>query len=331
MNIDKQPLVSICCVSYNHAEYIPEAIKSFWNQEYKNIEILALDDGSTDGSLAILQDMQKQSPCPMTVVGQENTGRVSYNFNKLLKQAKGKYAGIIALDDFLYPTAISEKVALMENDDDIAFAFNSAITFVDADSKPYKEDHLSLFGKQNATADDILENEFNMDWTYYCQGTFYRTDVLKAVGYLDEELLADDYALRIRVALWLRAHPAARFANLDNPACFYRRHPNNISRNYLRQALLIRQVLDKYWSDRKLPPAFMRMTRNLATVMDFKAFRKIRCSKDEKSPFVKELLLYLRVKFKAFRRKMFRVRLSKNKKVIQLFGITFYQKGNDDD
>lgn len=82
MNIDKQPLVSICCVSYNHAEYIPEAIKSFWNQEYKNIEILALDDGSTDGTLEKLREYSAQDPRIKVIARSVNGGSAAAGFNR---------------------------------------------------------------------------------------------------------------------------------------------------------------------------------------------------------------------------------------------------------
>ena len=41
-------ICSICCLSYNHSKYIKYAVESFFNQTYKNIEIIALDDGSSD-------------------------------------------------------------------------------------------------------------------------------------------------------------------------------------------------------------------------------------------------------------------------------------------
>ena len=47
-------LISFCCLSYNHENYIEQCIRSIWNQNYKNIEILALDDGSKDNSVSIL-------------------------------------------------------------------------------------------------------------------------------------------------------------------------------------------------------------------------------------------------------------------------------------
>lgn len=329
MNTDDQPLVSICCVSYNHAEYIPEAVKSFWNQEYENIEILALDDGSSDGSLNILKRLEKQSPCPMKVFGQENTGRIAYNFNKLLKLTKGKYVGIIALDDFLYSTAISEKIPMMEEDNNCAFIFNSAITFMDLNSNPYKEDHLSLFGKRNATADDILESEYNMNWTYYCQGTFYRADILRAVEYLDEDLLADDYALRIKTAIYLKSNSALYFKNLDTPACFYRRHPNNISNNVRRQLLLIGEVLDRYYPNKKRPSGYIKLAGIAASKIKFSEFADTNPFKNESFSTLKTFLFFWLMNIKSFRKKVFRVHLSKNKKIVRLFGITFYQKGDD--
>ena len=327
MNTDNLPLVSICCLSYNHAKYIPEAVKSFWNQEYKNIETLALDDGSSDESLSILKKLEKQSPCSMKVFGQKNTGRISYNFNLLLKKAKGKYVGIISLDDCLYPTAISEKIPIMEADDKCAFVFNSSITCIDKNSIPYKEDNLILFNKTDATAEDIIENEYHMNWTYYCQGTFYRADILKAVGYLDEDLLADDYALRIKTASYLKSNSFLYFQNLNNPACFYRRHSNNISRNLLRGTLLIGDVLDKYYPNRKKPSEYKKALKNSIWYINFEQFKKLHLFKGEKFMTLKELLFFSCYKIRALFKILFRIHLRKNKKIIRFFGITFYHKG----
>lgn len=56
-------LLSVCCLSYNHEQYIEKCIKSIWNQNYDNIEILALDDGSSDGSINILNSLKGSQPC----------------------------------------------------------------------------------------------------------------------------------------------------------------------------------------------------------------------------------------------------------------------------
>ena len=66
----RNKLLSVCCLSYNHAQFIEKCIKSIWNQDYDNIEILALDDGSTDDSINVLNSLKEISPIPMKVFAQ---------------------------------------------------------------------------------------------------------------------------------------------------------------------------------------------------------------------------------------------------------------------
>jgi glycosyltransferase involved in cell wall biosynthesis len=63
-------LISICCLTYNHENFIRESIESIWGQDYRNIEILVLDDGSSDNGYNELLKLQKESTFPMTVIKQ---------------------------------------------------------------------------------------------------------------------------------------------------------------------------------------------------------------------------------------------------------------------
>ena len=103
-------LCSICCLSYNHADYIQYSIESFFNQSYKNIEIIALDDGSSDNSVDILNNLSQSSSVPFTVIAQNNTGNIGANFNTLLKKSQGEYIIFIALDDALTPDFLKEQI-----------------------------------------------------------------------------------------------------------------------------------------------------------------------------------------------------------------------------
>jgi alpha-1,3-rhamnosyltransferase len=72
VDIDETPLVTIIIASYNHAPYIKASVDSVLNQTYKNIELLVVDDGSKDGSVELLQQMQAEHGFDLRV--QENRG-----------------------------------------------------------------------------------------------------------------------------------------------------------------------------------------------------------------------------------------------------------------
>lgn len=108
----KKNLCSVCCLGYNHANFLEQTIRSIWNDGYQDIEIIALDDGSSDESVKILNELADKSPFPMRVIAQENTGHIAKNINRLLKYASGEFVAVIALDDVYDKGCISKKAAI---------------------------------------------------------------------------------------------------------------------------------------------------------------------------------------------------------------------------
>ena len=113
---NKEGLCSICCLGYKHVEFLETCIQHIWDQDYRNIEIIAIDDGSHDGSVELLHKLKEKSPFPMIVLEQENTGKIGMNFNRAREKANGEFIGFISLDDALYPDAISSKLQRMNVD-----------------------------------------------------------------------------------------------------------------------------------------------------------------------------------------------------------------------
>jgi glycosyltransferase involved in cell wall biosynthesis len=99
-----EPLISIIVPVYNVALYIGECIDSCLNQTYTNIEIVAIDDGSTDESGSIL-DAYAAKDKRLCVVHQENKGVVLAR-EEALRRAHGEYVSFVDGDDLLYPNAI---------------------------------------------------------------------------------------------------------------------------------------------------------------------------------------------------------------------------------
>ena len=102
-------LVSIIVPIYNTAEYVEECILSILSQPYGNIELLLVNDGSTDGSSEICR---KYSDLPnVTYVEQENSGTTAAR-KKGVDSAKGEWILFVDSDDYLLKDSISNMVAL---------------------------------------------------------------------------------------------------------------------------------------------------------------------------------------------------------------------------
>ena len=107
MSDKKAPLVSVIITNYNYAQYVGEAIESVLNQTYKNLEIIVIDDGSTDDSDKIIGEYAKNNK-NIRYIKQKNQG-VVYVRNKGIRDAKGDFFIFIDADDTI-PKNFIEKM-----------------------------------------------------------------------------------------------------------------------------------------------------------------------------------------------------------------------------
>lgn len=116
-------LISVVVTCYNHQDYIEQCLRSIFEQTYRNIELLVLDDGSTDKSAQIIQETLADSPFPTRFESHENMGVVKTR-NKALQQIQGTYFIFVDSDDFLdvdyvesfYTTMLQEEADIVYGD-----------------------------------------------------------------------------------------------------------------------------------------------------------------------------------------------------------------------
>lgn len=94
----KSPKVSIVVPVYNVERFLPECLDSLIDQKLKDIEIICVDDGSTDGSAAVLRDYSSRDD-RITVISKENRG-YGHTMNMGFAAATGEYVGIVESDDY---------------------------------------------------------------------------------------------------------------------------------------------------------------------------------------------------------------------------------------
>ncbi|MDQ7947328.1 MAG: glycosyltransferase family A protein [Pedobacter sp.] len=107
----KEPLVSIIIPLYNAEKFIADTIQSALSQTWKNIEIIVVDDDSTDGSLAIAKKFEAKG---VQVLHQKNSG-ASAARNKGLSISKGKYIQFLDADDFITENKIEEQLIVLKD------------------------------------------------------------------------------------------------------------------------------------------------------------------------------------------------------------------------
>lgn len=224
------PLVSVVTPTYNQAKYLAETIESVLSQTYPNIEYIVLDDGSTDNT----QDVLKKFGGRIRHERHANIGQAQ-TLNKGWNLCKGKYIGYLSSDDLLYPSAVSELVALLEKEQSIVCAFPDS-NLIDDSSRVVKRNVCRPFD----LSDTVVRQE-----CYIGPGAIFRKTALDLLGGWRTDLkLAPDREF------WIRISSLGRIEMCDSVLAGYRMHPDSISykdvsedvsREYLR-------VLDDYFS-----------------------------------------------------------------------------------
>lgn len=117
------PIVSVVIPCYNVGKYLNQCLDSVLSQTLKNIEILCVDDGSSDDTLKILEEYQKKDH-RLKVITQKNAGAGAAR-NCGLKEAKGKYVSFLDSDDFFEPEMLQEAYESAEQYQADFVVFNS--------------------------------------------------------------------------------------------------------------------------------------------------------------------------------------------------------------
>jgi glycosyltransferase involved in cell wall biosynthesis len=120
--MNNQPLVSVIIPHFNHGEYIVDALNSIYNSEYENLEVIIIDDASTDiNSREVLNNLNYRYK-DLSILEQTNAGP-SVAKNKGANFSKGKYLFFLDADNMVLPNYIIDAVNILENNPEVAIVY----------------------------------------------------------------------------------------------------------------------------------------------------------------------------------------------------------------
>lgn len=207
------PLVSVIIPAYNSGKYIAQAIDSVLGQTYGPIEIIVINDGSTDDT----GDIVKAYGDKVRSIHQENQGPSAAR-NAGITGAKGEYIAFLDADDAWLPGKIEKQVKVMEKRPELGLVCSGSYV-VDKDDRVITEWNMPESGEE--TFESVYDQNFIL-----CLTVMVRKECLDKVGLFDGSLfLSQDYDL------WLRIIKHYPFHYVNEPLARYRVHSTNITRS----------------------------------------------------------------------------------------------------
>ena len=206
-------LVSAIIPCFNQAHYLSEAVESLLAQSYPNIEIIVVDDGSTDNTAEVASCYAN-----VQLVRQGNSGLATAR-NRGIRASRGDYMVFLDADDLLLPNAVEDGISCLQKNPQCAFAWGGYrfITPDGAASEPQIDTPL----EEDCYAALLRGNFITMHAT-----VIYQRQALEVSGGFNASLHAcEDYDLYLRIA---RQYPIAYHHHV---IAEYRKHGSNMSRN----------------------------------------------------------------------------------------------------
>jgi alpha-1,3-rhamnosyltransferase len=212
------PLVTIIVPCFNHEKYIQLCIESVINQTYSEIELLVIDDGSSDNSPSILKQLSEQYNFDLVL--QQNKG-LSITLNEVIARAKGKYICPMGSDDIMMPDKTAKQVALMEAEADIAVCGGNALV-IDSDN---------VIGSRRQNFPSYREISFDNLFRLTGAGIVAPTAMLRKSVVVDEGCYDPLIPLE-DLYMWLKlTHRGHRMVGMNDVLIYYRKHANNTYKN----------------------------------------------------------------------------------------------------
>lgn len=194
-NTDQLPLITVAVPIYNSEHFLVQCLESIVNQTYKNLDILLVNDGSTDGSVEICETYQKRDP-RIRLFSKQNGG-IGTSRNTILQLIQGDYVVFVDNDDWIDEKHVSTLYHhLAKNQSDIAVG--NFVPFHNEENTFHFHGNFSDSFEKNYSPEEWFEVQydakcglsqcFTVPW-----GKLYKSSLFDGIAYPEDKKVEDDY------------------------------------------------------------------------------------------------------------------------------------------
>ncbi len=225
-------LVSIIVPTYNYVAYIRGAVESALAQTYRPVEIIVVDDGSTDNIKEVLSDYIASDK--INYIYQENKGLAGAR-NTGINASRGDYICFLDSDDLIHEKKTEIQVKSLEENPEYGVAFSDFSYIRDHDLSSLIPANVKYSGELNFSK--IISGEYMV-----IHAALIRREVFERVGYFDESLRkCEDYDFWLRIAM-----KGIRFLFIDQVLAYYRLHEGQMVQDKIGVFRTNVEVINRY-------------------------------------------------------------------------------------
>ncbi|HUP59847.1 MAG TPA: glycosyltransferase [Thermoanaerobaculia bacterium] len=217
------PRVSVHVLTYQHRDFIRQALDSVLAQDYPNLEIVVGDDASTDGTAAIIAEYERAHPGVVKALLSDRNLGITANANRILEQCTGEFIAWFAGDDEWLPGKLSAQVAWFAKNPDAVLCYTNTEIFDSESGRPLRLQHDRM---RNRFRGGGIEQMFRSATFFASSSVMTRRSAIPSHGFDARVRNVSDWLL------WVDVASRGRIGYVRDVYTRYRLHSANIMKRF---------------------------------------------------------------------------------------------------